>query len=122
MLNVRNAPFTYNDAIFSGILRPRCKNDKKAPTAKPWELLICKSVGHIGQESDLTGSLDSLGELALMHCAGTGSTTGKDLAALGNVAAKLCSILIVDAGGLIYAKLADFSALAVFGIVLIESH
>ena len=30
MLNVRNAPFTYNDAIFSGILRPRCKKRQKS--------------------------------------------------------------------------------------------
>ena len=56
-----------------------------------------------------------------MHGAGTGGTTGKDLAALGHVTAKLCSILIVDAGGLINAKLANFSALAVLGIVFIKS-
>ena len=70
----------------------------------------------------MTGSLDSLGELALMHCAGTGGTTGKDLAALGHEAAELSGILVIDSGSLIYAKLANFSALAVFGIVLIESQ
>ena len=70
----------------------------------------------------MTGSLDSLGELTLMHCAGAGSAAGQDLAALGHEAAELSGILVIDSGSLIYAKLANFSALAVFGIVLIESQ
>ena len=57
-----------------------------------------------------------------MHCANTGSAARQDLAALGQVAAKLCGVLIVDGRSLVDAELANFSALAVLGIVLIESH
>ena len=57
-----------------------------------------------------------------MHCAGSGGTAGQDLAALGHITAQLCGILIVDAGGLVNAKLANFSALAILGIVLIKSR
>ncbi len=101
----------------------RCKTKKQAPVSlRELARFIGLSVGDVRQESDLTGSLYSLGELTLMHCAGAGGAAGQDLAALGHIAAELSGILIVDAGGLVYAKLADFSALAGLGIVLIESH
>ena len=57
-----------------------------------------------------------------MHCANAGGTTRQDLAALGHVTAELCGVLIVDEGSLINTELANFSALAVLGIVLIESQ
>ena len=79
-------------------------------------------IGYVRQKSDLTGSLYCLGKLALMHCAGTGSAAGQNLAALGDIAAELCNIFIVDVGSLIYAKLANFSTFAVLGIVLIKSQ
>ena len=85
-------------------------------------VLMLKSVGHVRQKSDLAGSLDSLSELTLMHSANAGSTTRQDLAALGHVTAKLGGVLIVDEGSLINTELANFSALAVLGIVLIESQ
>ena len=100
-----------------------CKTKKQAPVSlRELARFIGLSVGDVRQESDLTGSLDSLGELTLMHCAGAGSAAGQDLAALGHEAAERSGILVIDSGSLIYAKLANFSALAVFGIVLIESQ
>ena len=56
-----------------------------------------------------------------MHGANAGGAARQDLAALGHIAAELGSVLVVDKGGLINAELANFSALAVLGIVLIES-
>ena len=85
-------------------------------------VISLKSVCHVGHKSDLTCSLDSLGELTLMHSANTGGAARQDLAALGDIAAELCNIFIVDVGSLIYAKLANFSAFAVLGIVLIKSQ
>ena len=81
-----------------------------------------ESVGHVGKESDLTGSLDRLGELTLMHGADAGSAARQDLAALGHEAAELGGVLIIDERGLVHAELANFSALAVLGVVLIESQ
>ena len=57
-----------------------------------------------------------------MHGANTGSTARQDLAALGHIAAELCGVLIVDGRGLIDAELANFSALTILGVVLIESQ
>ena len=85
-------------------------------------VISLKSVCHVGHKSDLTCSLDSLGELTLMHSANTGGAARQDLAALGDIAAELCGVLIVDRGCLINTELANFSALAVLGIILIESQ
>ena len=41
-------------------------------------------VGDVGQQGDLTGALDGLGQLTLMHGAGAGGPAGQDLGALGN--------------------------------------
>ena len=57
-----------------------------------------------------------------MHGANTGSTARQDLAALGHIAAELCGVLIVDGRCLIDAELANFSALTILGVVLIESQ
>lgn len=40
------------------------------------------SVDNVGEQSDLTGSLDRLCQLALMHGADAGGAAGQDLAAL----------------------------------------
>ena len=48
-----------------------------------------KLVSDVGQQSDLTGALDSGGQVTLMGCAGTGGTAGQDLAALGQVTAEI---------------------------------
>ena len=60
----------------------------------------CRSsilLGDEGQQSDLTGPLDGLGQLALMHGAGAGGSAGQNLGPLGNEAAQLGGILVVDA-------------------------
>ena len=71
---------------------------------------IC-SVSHIGQQGDLTGALDGDGQLTLMHGTGAGGTTGQDLAALGNVTAQFCGILIIDLLNLVHAEGTNLSAL-----------
>ena len=65
-----------------------------------------------GQQSDLTCALDSDGQLTLMLCAGAGHTAGQDLAALGNISAKLSSILEVDLFHFINTERTDLSTLA----------
>ncbi len=80
------------------------------------------SVGHVGQKSDLAGALDGLGELTLMHRAGTGGTTGKNLTALREETAKLRGILVVNESGLVHAELANLSATTGLRIVLIKRH
>jgi hypothetical protein len=57
-----------------------------------------------------------------MHSTNAGSAARQDLAALGHIAAKLCGVLVIDIGSLINTELANFSALAILGIVLIESQ
>ena len=57
-----------------------------------------------------------------MHGANAGRAARQDLAALGHEAAKLGGVLVVDVGRLVNAELANFSALAVLGVVLIESQ
>ena len=43
----------------------------------------------------MPGALDGDSQLTLVSGAGTGSTAGQDLAALGQVTADLCSVLVV---------------------------
>ena len=54
--------------------------------------------------------------------ANTGSAAGQDLAALGQVTAKLGGVLVIDGSSLIDAELANFPALAILGVILIESQ
>ena len=72
-------------------------------------------VGDVGQQGDLTGALDGLGQLTLMHGAGAGGAAGQDLSALGSIAAQLGSVLIVDALDLVHAEGTDLAALAAAG-------
>ncbi len=65
-------------------------------------------IQHVRQESDLAGALDRLGQLALMHGAGTGGAARQDLAALGQVAAQLGGVLIINISRLVHAELANF--------------
>ena len=46
-----------------------------------------------------------------MMCAGTGRSSGEDLAALRDVSLKLCGVLIINVLALIYTELANLSAL-----------
>ena len=69
-------------------------------------------LGDEGQQSDLTGALDGLGQLALMHGAGTGGAARQDLGALADEATQLGSILIINMLALIHAELANLLPLA----------
>ena len=84
--------------------------------------LYKKLVDDVGEKSDLTCSLDGLSHLTLMHCACTGGTAGKDFAALRQIMLESISVLVVNKSCLLLAELANFSALAVLGVVLIESQ
>ena len=89
--------------------------------------LILVSINDIGHQSDLTGALDGLGDLALVHGARAGGTAGQDLAAIAGELLELCHVLVIHKRGLIHAELAYLSALAGLrsagGIVgLIESQ
>ena len=83
---------------------------------------MLKLVNNVRQEGHLTGTLNGLSELTLVHGAGAGCTAGQDLAALGHVAAELSSIFVVDKSALIGTELANLSALVVLCVVLIKSQ
>ena len=70
------------------------------------------SVGDVGQQGDLTGPLDSQGQLALMHGAGAGGPAGQDLGTLRQETAQLGRVLVINALALFSAELADLAALA----------
>ena len=74
--------------------------------------LLETSVCYVGQQGDLAGTLDSDRQLTLMGSAGTGGTAGQDLAALGQVTAKLHSVFEIDVRHLINAEGANLLALA----------
>ena len=86
--------------------------NKKNPQGDCLGGLRFQLVSNVGQQSDLTSTLDSSGQVTLVSCAGAGSTTGQDLATLGQVTADLCSVLVIDAGHLIHAECANLLALA----------
>ena len=85
-------------------------------------MIIGGLIRDVGQKSDLSGTLDCLSQLTLMHGAGTGSTAGENLAALGEKAAKLRGILIINKSGLLRTELANLSAAAGLRIVFIKRH
>ena len=75
-------------------------------------------VGHVGQQSDLTGTLDGLGQLALMHGAGAGGSAGQNLGALREETAQLGGILIINVLDFIDTEAAHLTALTAAGGVL----
>lgn len=68
--------------------------------------LLCS----IRQQSDVTSTLDSLGQLTLMQGTGTSHTTRQDLATLGHVSLQLCYVLIINSLNLIYTERTNLSA------------
>ena len=76
---------------------------------------MTKLVGHVGQQSDLTSTLDSSVELALVLCASAGNAAGQDLAALADELAELGGVLIIDEINLVRTEDADLLSLAVHG-------
>ena len=57
-------------------------NEKTDSVIDTVRYFLKRSVYNVRKQSYLTGSLYCLCNLALMHCAGTCGTTGKDLSAL----------------------------------------
>ena len=92
--------------------RPVWSQKKSCPCGQLFSNL-CSLFGDEGEQSDLTGALDGLGQLTLMHRAGTGGSAGQDLRTLGDEAAQLGGVLIVDILALVNAELAHLFALAV---------
>ena len=70
--------------------------------------LVC----YVGQQGDLTGALDGLGQLTLMHGAGAGGPAGQDLGTLRNETTQLGGVLIINALALLGAELADLTAVS----------
>ena len=68
----------------------------------------------------MPGALDGDSQLTLVSGAGTGSTAGQDLAALGQITTQLGSILVINALNFIHAEAANLLALA--GTHSIVSH
>ena len=98
------------------LAKMRCIFAKAKKAAPNFRRGLCRSLfGHEGQQSDLTGPLDGLGQLTLMHGAGAGGSPGQDLGPLGDVAAQLGGILVIDGLALVHTELADLAALAVHG-------
>ena len=85
--------------------------DKSPGTQVPGRI-CCRLLSNVGQQSDLASTLDGADQVTLVSCAGTGGTAGQDLAALGQVTAKLCGILVIDAGHLVHAECTNLLALA----------
>ena len=67
-------------------------------------------VSYVGQQSDVTSSLDSHGQFSLVTGAGAGHTTGNDLGALREVSSQASYILVINGFNLIGAEGADFSS------------
>ena len=80
------------------------------------------SVCYVGQQGDLAGTLDSDRQLTLMGSAGTGGTAGQDLAALGQVTAKLHSVFEIDVRHLINSEGANLLALARMNTIIRHCH
>ncbi len=53
-------------------------------------------VANVRKKSSLTSTLDSGCELALVLCAGSGNTAGKNLSTLGDKLLKSGNVLVVD--------------------------
>ena len=81
----------------------------------PQKAALPRSVGDVGQQSDLTGPLDGLSQLTLMHGAGAGGTAGQDLGTLRNETTQLGGVLIINALALLGAELANLTALVAAG-------
>ena len=49
-------------------------------------------------------SLDGDGQLTLVHSAGTGNTSGKDLCSFRNKLSELCNILVINIANLVLTE------------------
>ena len=98
------------------ILRPQDReNPKKQKKDRPIFKDLSfdfteKSVGRVGQKTQLTSAFDGFGQGSLMVSAGSGDATGQDLASFAHKLAQFCNILIVDGAGGVGTELADLLA------------
>lgn len=89
---------------------------------------MIQSIADIGQESQMSCTLDGGGQLTLMPGAGAGNTAGNNLSAVGKISAQAEGILIIDILNLINAESADFlsafaaAARSAVAVISIESH
>jgi hypothetical protein len=72
-----------------------------------------KLVGYEGQKCNVASALNSGVELALMNCAGTGNSSGKNLTSLADELSQLCAILVINKSNFICAENANLSSSAV---------
>ena len=70
-------------------------------------------VGDEGKQSHVAGSLDGRVDCTLVNGAGTGDSSGKNLAALADELSQLCAVLVVNIGNLVCAENADLLSSAV---------
>ncbi len=70
------------------------------------------SVADVGQQSNDSRTLDSVGELSLVFSAGAGDSSGKNLCTLGDILSQSADILVINRFDLFCAELADLSSLA----------
>ena len=75
--------------------------------------LHLKLVCDVRKQCDLTSALDSCIELALMLCARSGDSSGKDLSALADKLSELCGILVINISDLILTEDTNLFSLAV---------
>jgi hypothetical protein len=80
-----------------------CARELSSSTASRYSDMLCR----IGQQSDVPGALDGLGQHALMLGAGAGLAARQDASALRQVLPEQVHILIVDAIYAIDAELAE---------------
>ena len=84
---------------------------------------LCSLFGDEGEQSDLTGALDGLGQLTLMHGAGAGGSAGQNLGALRKETAQLGGVLIIDVLDLIDTESTNLTAFTAAARALsIHSH
>ena len=61
-----------------------------------WFCLRLNLVSDVGEKCDVTGSLDSESQLSLVLSAGTGDSSGEDLASFGSALGQSLGVLVVD--------------------------
>ena len=78
------------------------KTELKTPSHFAYALFSIK-----GQKSDNSGSLDCSGDVSLVHGAGAGDSSGKDLASFGDVLLESFNVLVVYSDSLVSTELAN---------------
>src|SRR4051794_25562040 len=96
---------------------PRTQGRRRAPARRGPRTPECdglqpSSVGHVGQEAKLAGTLDRDRELLLVPAAGARDASRADLALLAHRAAQRAEVLVIDDVDLVAAELARLAPAA----------